>query len=54
MNATRAATMMEFRWVILLALWTLLIGPVVDLTQSYTSSSVARAKTANVKTKNAR
>ena len=43
--------MMEFRWVIVLALWTLLIGPVLDFTQSNPSTSTARAKTANVKAK---
>ena len=26
--------MIEFRWVIFLALWTLLIGPVIDFTQN--------------------
>jgi len=26
--------MIEFRWVVFLALWTLLIGPVVDFTQN--------------------
>jgi hypothetical protein len=52
--STQAATMMEFRWVILLAMWTLLIGPVIDLTQGNSSSSAARAKTANVKAKNVR
>jgi hypothetical protein len=44
--------MMEFRWVIVLALWTLLIGPVLDFTQSTSNSPTARAKTANVKSKN--
>jgi hypothetical protein len=36
--------MIEFRWIILLTLWTLLIGPVVDLTQSAPTAQT-RAKT---------
>ena len=37
--------MIEFRWVILLALWSLLIGPVVDLAPNAPTRSEARAKT---------
>jgi hypothetical protein len=44
---------MEFRWVILLTLWTLLIGPVLDFTQS-APTAPARAKMANTKAKNSR
>jgi hypothetical protein len=43
---------MEFRWVILLTFWTLLIGPVLDFTQS--APTTARAKTAPVRAKNTR
>lgn len=45
---------MEFRWVILLTLWTLLIGPVLDFTQSAPTQTPQRGKTANAKPKNAR
>ncbi len=37
--------MIEFRWVILLALWTLLIGPVMDLTQNAPTATQERGKT---------
>lgn len=49
-------TPMEFRWVIFLSLWTLLIGPVFDCSQSPppdTSHSV-RAKMVNAKSKHVR
>jgi hypothetical protein len=36
--------MIEFRWVMLLALWTLLIGPVVDLTQNAPTAQQTRSK----------
>ncbi len=46
---------MEFRWVIFLTLWTLLIGPVLDFTQSSApSASVSRAKAVPAKVKNKR
>jgi hypothetical protein len=45
---------MEFRWVILLTLWTLLIGPVLDFTQSAQTQVPLRAKPANARSKNAR
>ena len=35
--------MIEFRWVVFLVLWTLLIGPVVDITQ-HTNSAPPRTK----------
>ena len=43
--------MIEFRWVVFLTLWTLLIGPVFDFTQSAQSARtkiapVAKAKSA--------
>jgi hypothetical protein len=47
-------TTMDFRWVILLTLWTLLIGPVLDFTQSAPTEAPQRAKTANAKSKSAR
>ena len=47
--------MIEFRWVVFLTLWTLLIGPIVDFTQSGPSVEATRAKTDSVsKTKSAR
>lgn len=39
--------MIEFRWVVLLALWTLLIGPIVDFTQ--TAPTAPTAPTLRVK-----
>lgn len=36
--------MIEFRWVIFLTLWTLLIGPVLDLTQNAPTAPHSRAK----------
>jgi hypothetical protein len=36
--------MMEFRWVVFLVLWTLLIGPVLDFTQHTNSAQPPRAK----------
>jgi len=47
--------MIEFRWVIVLTLWTLLIGPILDFTQSTPTAHATRAKNApSVKTKSAR
>ena len=40
--------MIEFRWVVFLTLWTLLIGPVVDLGQKAPTAQQGRAKTAAV------
>jgi hypothetical protein len=40
----KEAPMIEFRWVVILTLWTLLIGPVFDFTQSAPSAPSARAK----------
>ena len=46
---------MEFRWVVLLTLWTLLIGPILDLTQNAPTGQAARTKTAPAaKTKSVR
>jgi hypothetical protein len=45
---------MEFRWVILLTLWTLLIGPVLDFTQNARTEPHPRGKTVNAKSKNTR
>ncbi len=45
---------MEFRWVVFLTLWTLLIGPVFDWTHSTPSSAHSRAKTVPIKSTNAR
>lgn len=36
--------MMEFRWVVLLTLWTLLIGPIVDFTRTSPTAQATRAK----------
>jgi hypothetical protein len=47
------STMIEFRWVVLLTMWTLLIGPILDFTQSTPTVQATRAKTTPVaKTKN--
>ena len=47
--------MIEFRWVVVLTLWTLLIGPVLDFTQNASSVQATRTKNVPVnKTKNAR
>jgi hypothetical protein len=46
---------MEFRWVVLLTLWTLLIGPVLDFTQHAPTGEAARSKNAPAaKTKSGR
>jgi hypothetical protein len=45
---------MEFRWVILLTLWTLMIGPVFDWTHPARSSTHTRAKTISAKSKSVR
>jgi hypothetical protein len=42
----RRFAMMEFRWVVFLVLWTLLIGPVLDFTQHTNSAQSPRAKQA--------
>ncbi len=44
---------MEFRWVILLTLWTLLIGPVFDCSKGppHHGPHHVRAKTVNAKSK---
>jgi hypothetical protein len=36
--------MMEFRWVVVLTLWTLLIGPIVDLSSSGSTGQQPRSK----------
>lgn len=41
--------MMEFRWVIFLVLWTMLIGPVLNLAKQSPNQTL-RAKTAQVRT----
>ena len=47
--------MIEFRWIVILSLWTLLIGPVLDFYQQRGStSSQAGAKTTMVKSRAAR
>jgi hypothetical protein len=46
---------MEFRWVVFLTLWTMLIGPVLDFTQNAPTGQAARTKTAPAaKTKSVR
>ncbi len=41
--------MIEFRWVVFLTLWTLLIGPVVDFTNVPTTGQPTHAKTTSTK-----
>lgn len=43
--------MIEFRWVVVLTLWTLLIGPILDFTQSTPTAHATRSKTATIKAK---
>jgi len=51
--AREGATMIEFRWIVLLTLWTLLIGPILDFTQSAPTAQAIRSKPAPaVKPKN--
>jgi hypothetical protein len=40
------SAMIEFRWVVILALWTLLIGPVVDLKRHSPTAEATREKPA--------
>ena len=40
--------MIEFRWVVFLALWTLLIGPVVDFTQTAPTAQQDHSKVAPI------
>lgn len=35
---------MEFRWVVVLTLWTLLIGPILDFTHSTPTAHATRVK----------
>jgi hypothetical protein len=37
--------MIEFRWIVILALWTLLIGPIVDASSSKTKARTPSAPT---------
>ena len=53
MRLVKDAAMIEFRWVVFLTLWTLLIGPIFDLAPT-PSSPGPRAKAAAVKTVKAR
>ena len=43
--------MIEFRWVVFLTLWTLLVGPVMDFTHTSTTAQPNANKTASVKAK---
>ena len=36
--------MIEFRWVVVLTLWTLLIGPIMDFTPNAPTAHATRAK----------
>ncbi|MBI2806982.1 MAG: hypothetical protein HYX68_18530 [Planctomycetes bacterium] len=36
--------MIEFRWVVVLTLWTMLIGPILDFTKSTPTAQATRAK----------
>ena len=40
--------MLEFRWIVLLTLWTLLIGPILDFTHSAPTAQATRSKAARV------
>ena len=40
--------MLEFRWIVLLTFWTLLIGPILDFTQSAPTAQSTRSKAARV------
>jgi hypothetical protein len=37
--------MIEFRWLVLLTLWTLFIGPILDFTHGTPTAHATRAKT---------
>jgi hypothetical protein len=41
--------MIEFRWIAFLALWTMMIGPVLDFAQKSPPAQQARAKSASAK-----
>jgi hypothetical protein len=43
---TKESAMIEFRWVALLTLWTMLIGPILDFTQNAPTAQATRAKPA--------
>lgn len=43
--------MIEFRWVVFLTLWTLLIGPILDFSSNAPTAPSVRAKAASAKTK---
>ena len=45
----RGMAMLDFRSIVFLALWTLLIGPVMDFTQSAPSARAKPSATAKVK-----
>lgn len=38
--------MIEFRWLVILTLWTLLVGPVVDISQHGPTTEASRTKSA--------
>jgi hypothetical protein len=46
---TKDSAMIEFRWIVVLTLWTLLIGPILDFTQSTPTVQATRAKTKNIR-----
>jgi hypothetical protein len=46
--------MIEFRWIVALVLWTLLIGPVLNLAKQSPDGQSLRAKTAPVRVTNNR
>jgi len=46
--------MIEFRWVVFLTLWTLLIGPILNFGQRAPTAQHPRAKTEMVKTQSGR
>jgi hypothetical protein len=46
--------MIEFRWIVALVLWTLLIGPVLNLAKQSPDGQSLRAKTSAVRVTNNR
>lgn len=40
--------MIEFRWIVFLTLWTILVGPILDFTPSTPTAQATRTKTAPI------
>jgi hypothetical protein len=43
---TKDSAMIEFRWLVILTLWTLLIGPILDFTHNAPTAQATRVKNA--------